>query len=273
MKLRTYRKLTTYIFPEWRELPIEHGLTTRLAGHCEHEAFGSFNLSLQGIEDPDLREAVHLNRQQFSEELAIPLSQMVTGKQVHSDNWTIVDDSYQGFDQGIDERLQANDALITAGKRLLLTWHADCVPIYYFDPHNRVVALAHAGWRGTYSDIAGKVVAALDDHFNTPLAALQVGIGPCALAASYEVGVELLEILQSEIGSTAERFFSPQVGQPQKLLLDLVALNRFFLQSRGVLGENIIGGDCDTVSCEQLFSHRRQGAVRGTNCAFIGLKS
>ena len=272
MRLKVYKNLQSLVFPEWRDLPIEHGYTTRLGGQCHDPDFGSFNLSRKGIDDEELLAQVQANRRQFSDELGIPLSDMVTGKQVHSDHITIIDDSFTGFDRGVDERLMENDALITAGERMLLTWHADCVPIYYFDPENRVIALAHAGWRGTFARLAGKVVAELTNSFNTNPAKLAVGIGPCALASSYEVGEELLTELEDIIGQAAKQYFTP-INGAEKYYLDLVALNTLFLQDQGVPLHNIVGGDCDTVTDERLFSHRRQGDRRGTNAAYIQLKN
>ncbi len=38
---------------------------------------------------------------------------------------------------------------------------ADCVPVFIYDPVKRVIALAHAGWKGTHKHIAAKTVKTL----------------------------------------------------------------------------------------------------------------
>ena len=38
----------------------------------------------------------------------------------------------------------------------LVTFYADCVPLYFVDPVKKVIGLSHSGWRGTVGKI-GKV--------------------------------------------------------------------------------------------------------------------
>ena len=54
------------------------------------------------------------------------------------------------------------DGLLTSLKNVpLLIFTADCVPLVFYDGEKRVVGLAHAGWRGTYDNIAGEIVEIL----------------------------------------------------------------------------------------------------------------
>ena len=41
---------------------------------------------------------------------------------------------------------------------VLVTYYADCVPLYFLDPEKRVIGLAHGGWRGTAGRIGRKMV-------------------------------------------------------------------------------------------------------------------
>ena len=54
-------------------------------------------------------------------------------------------------------------ATASAG-RLLLVTVADCVPVYLVAPRQRVIALLHAGWRGTAAEILARGVALLGDR-------------------------------------------------------------------------------------------------------------
>lgn len=43
----------------------------------------------------------------------------------------------------------------------LLIFTADCVPLVFYDKEKEAVALAHAGWRGTYDNIAEEIIEIL----------------------------------------------------------------------------------------------------------------
>ncbi len=81
---------------------------------------------------------------------------------------------------------------------------ADCIPILFVDPRRRVVAAAHAGWRGTVAGVARRVLEVLLAGGSDPqevLAAVGPGIGACC----YEVGPEVREAF----GPESSRFFRP----------------------------------------------------------------
>lgn len=41
------------------------------------------------------------------------------------------------------------DGLITNEPGLVLTFYADCVPLYFVDPVHRAIGMSHSGWKGT----------------------------------------------------------------------------------------------------------------------------
>ncbi len=43
---------------------------------------------------------------------------------------------------------------------MLVSFYADCVPLFFYDPVRRVAGLAHAGWKGTAKHIAQRTVEA-----------------------------------------------------------------------------------------------------------------
>jgi copper oxidase (laccase) domain-containing protein len=52
------------------------------------------------------------------------------------------------------------DGLYTDESELpLISFHADCVPLFFYDPVKRLVAVCHAGWRGVVSHMAGNAVS------------------------------------------------------------------------------------------------------------------
>lgn len=122
---------------------------------------------------------------------AIPgFSGVVLGTQVHRTDvaWH---DRLTGWVQ-----LEGVDGHATATPGLLLTVTvADCIPVYLVAPEKRVVALLHAGWRGTAAGILSRGLEVLKEHAGIEPGDLVMhsGVGICG--ACYEVGPEVLEAL------------------------------------------------------------------------------
>ena len=90
--------------------------------------------------------------------------------------------------------LEGVDGHATATPGVLLTVTvADCIPVYLLAPEKRVVALLHAGWRGTAAGIlsAGLQVLKTDAGITPAELIMHCGIGICG--SCYEVGPEVLE--------------------------------------------------------------------------------
>jgi polyphenol oxidase len=126
---------------------------------------------------------------------------------------------------------------------------ADCYPLIVYDPHNRALGLAHAGWRGTEAEIATKVVQMLKREYGSVASELRVGIGPGICGDCYEVGPEFAARFPREV---------LKKGAGDRLLLDLVEANRRQFLAAGVLPRRIRALDFCTFESDRLFSHRRQ---------------
>ena len=80
------------------------------------------------------------------------------------------------------------DALATSVPRLpLVVRVADCGPVYFYDPVQQVIALAHSGRRGTEGNIVGETVSCLRETFDTHPENLIVQLGPCIRPPHYEI--------------------------------------------------------------------------------------
>jgi len=142
------------------------------------------------------------------------------------------------------------DAIVTDRTGIaLFAAFADCYPLVVYDPHNRALGLAHAGWRGTEAEIAKKVVATLRREYGSVAAELRVGIGPGICGDCYEVGPEFAERFPPEV---------LKAGAGDRLLLDLVEANRRQFLEAGVLPCRIRALEFCTLESDRLFSHRRQ---------------
>jgi polyphenol oxidase len=159
------------------------------------------------------------------------------------------------------------DAALAAGPGLLLGIEtADCLPILLVDPRRRMVAAAHAGWRGTAAGVAARAVEALvaaGCRAGEIVAALGPAIGPCC----YEVGEELREAF----GDEAEHVLRPGPrGRPH---LDLRRANARQLLRAG-LGERSLHqlDECTRCRADRYHSYRREGRGGGRMISFVGFR-
>ena len=154
------------------------------------------------------------------------------------------------------------DALVTLQtNRALVVRSADCVPILVSDPVHRVVAAAHAGWRGLAARLPSRLVALLVQLYHCRADDLEVVFGPCIRSCCYEVGSEF------------ERFFGPFVRMRDgKRLCDLPGYAAEQLLQAGVRREHI--GDsrqCTACNPQRWFSLRREGPQTGRLATWIWL--
>jgi YfiH family protein len=151
------------------------------------------------------------------------------------------------------------DGHATAVPRLLLgVTVADCVPVYLADPVRRLIALLHAGWRGTAAGILDHGVALLVSHgARVDDLVMHAGVGICG--ACYEVGPEVL---------AAFGFASAGARGHLDLRLELARRAR----AAGVRTVTVSPW-CAAHDRHLFFSHRASGGDRGRMVAYLGLLS
>ncbi len=197
---------------------------------------------------------------EFRKELAISCEtnakQFVFPRQTHSDHIAVVTSA--------DENTIADtDALISNEPGLFVCVQtADCVPILLYDPQKKVVAAIHAGWKGTVSKIILKTVQKMAGQFGCQPSDIVAGIGPSIHIHAYEVGPEVVEMVQNNFGN------SPALLKPSlnsgKAYFDLWEANRTVLAESGIADENIeIMGLCSFEHSGLFYSARRDGADTG----------
>lgn len=238
---------------------INHYITTRKGG-ISSEHLSSFNLGYTVNDNPDI---VEKNRFLLIEELQISKNQLLFAKQSSEDKIVTISELHlPKFIGDIHEDLISVDAMITEKKGIFLSiLTADCVPILLFDKVKKVIAVSHAGWKGTVLKITQKTAIKMHDEFNCNYEDLVVGIGPSISPQVYEVGLDVINEFKQAFANY-EQILSPI--SDEKSLLNLWKANEIQLTELGVKSENIqISGICTFSDSENFYSARKSKGKTG----------
>lgn len=228
----------------------KHFFSTRIGG-ISTGAFESLNL---GVYTNDVDENIQYNLDKIFSSAKMHSNKITYLKQVHSDKFFVVNN-----DNYLDVRGQNGDALITSEKGIAIgVFTADCVPLILVDTHNKIVAVVHAGWKGTALNIVGKVLKYMKINMGTDsknvFAAVGPSIGPCC----FEVGVEV-----------AEKFNFVYENE-NKLYVDLWKENVKQITDFGVSKDRISSSMiCTSCNCDIVFSYRKESGNTGRLGTFV----
>jgi len=254
--------------PDWQVEGIDLGFSTRLGG-VSSGIYESLNM---GLHVGDEYELVCENRRRFLAVFNAGLDNTVCCQQVHGAQVYRVEESDRGCGaHRLSSAIPDCDALITDRPGIyLLSFYADCVPVYFYDPGHRAIGIAHCGWKGTVGRIAGKTVAALQNNYQTEAANMQVfigpGIGPCCFA----IQADLMAQVHTEFRDLHDIITMDDKGSAY---WDLQETNRQLLIESGVKASNIsVCQLCTSCHTDIFYSHRKERGLTGRMGALIGLK-
>ncbi|MFW5434252.1 peptidoglycan editing factor PgeF [Paenibacillus apiarius] len=249
------------------------GFTTRSGGVSEGGC-GSLNCALHVQDD---EQHVIVNRQRVAEASGMPFDAWTCAEQVHGNHVHIVTSDERGRGRlNRDDAIQNADALVTDVTGVMLTsFYADCVPLLFLDPVQRVVGLAHAGWKGTVSKIGPATIHTMMANYDCRpehiRAAIGPSIGPCCYEVDERVLAEVNHVFAAcpEARAHADTIIRPTA--PGHAMLDLRELNRQLLNQAGVLTTNIeCTSWCTGCHTDMFFSHRMEGGATGRMMSWIG---
>lgn len=130
----------------------------------------------------------------------------------------------------------------------------------FLEPVNKIVGLAHAGWRGTLSEISRVIISQIITRHDGKKENLQVFIGPSICGKCYKVDHNRYQLFQN-------KFKLP----PNKRTLDLKAINAKILLNTGIKIQNIeVSPYCTSCNNDQFFSYR--SGDKGKMVGVIGMK-
>lgn len=260
-------QLISYItIPHWSEQGVNIGFSARHGG-ASHHPFHSLNM---GLHVGDQQESVLCNRRQFAGIFRIGLDKVVCCEQVHGSQVAHVDMEQGGRGaENYNTSLPGIDALVTRTPGIMLaTFYADCIPVFFFDPVTRAVAIAHSGWKGTMDRIVLNTLQSMVQRLGSKLGDIEVflgpGIGPCC----FQIAPDL-----SEKVSKAFVEFDGIMYRNGEIYWDLRLTNWHILIQAGINPVKIIDcGLCTSCRTDLFYSHRREKGNTGRMMAAIGLR-
>ncbi|MGI0016817.1 MAG: peptidoglycan editing factor PgeF [Nitrososphaera sp.] len=245
---------------------ITHFVSTRKGG-VSVDSYSTLNL---GFHTGNNERHVLANRKILSRLTGIPLESLTAGQQVHSDNIVVVDETLKGhgatsYESGVPK----TDGLVTNVPNIcLIVLVADCVPLLFCDPREKVVGIAHVGRKGITNQISRKMVQIFRGAFHCVNEDIRVGIGPSISAKYYLIRKDQVEDLRPSLPEATkslkvtdlEIFFDLRIATIEQLLLE------------GIPAGNIEpSGLCTYHNKAMFYSERRDGRPTGRFCAGIML--
>lgn len=248
---------------------VHHGFSTRLGG-VSQGCYASMNLSFtRGDDEAAVRENYH----RIAKSIGVKCENMVLSQQTHTTNVRVVTEKDKG--KGIVTPLDYTDVdgMVTNIPGIcLVTFYADCVPLYFVDPVQKAIGLSHSGWRGTVGKIGKETIRKMEEQYGSDPKDILAAVGPSICKDCYEVSEDVILEFQKNFKERywKDLFYRKENGKYQ---LDLWKANEIIFKESGILPEHIaVTNVCTHCNSEILYSHRTSGDRRGNLAAFLALK-
>ena len=223
---------------------IQHGFFTRVGG-VSTGLYDSLNC---GYGSSDASENVTENRIRAKSVLGFRTADLLTCHQIHSAEVVSADTPW-----ALEAAPEADGMVTTRSGIVLGILTADCAPVLFADSENRVIAAAHAGWKGALSGITDRTIALMLSA-GAERGKIVAAIGPAISQDSYEVGEPFRARFVAADPATTT-FFKPG-KKGGKFQFDLTAYLAARLEQAKISEISVSGRDtCSEEAC--FFSYRR----------------
>lgn len=242
---------------------VKHGFSTRLGGVSTGNC-ATMNISTTRGDSP---EAVEENRRRIASAIGVKPEDMTYTHQTHTTNVAVVKEEDRGA------RFMETDGMVTNVPGIcLVTFYADCVPLFFVDPVHRAIGLSHSGWRGTVGRIGKVTVEKMTENYGTDPKDVIAAVGPSICQDCYEVSEDVICRFRENFPEECwpDLFYNKGDGKYQ---LNLWKANEYVFAEAGIRREHTaLTNVCTHCNPDILFSHRTTGEKRGNLSAFLALK-
>ena len=154
--------------PAWRSLGVVHAFAVRQPG-VEVELERAEAVGRLGPAHAALRAGLGLAEREFC-----------SAEQVHGAGVSVVTGAVPAVHPGVD-------SLVTASDRVCLgIYTADCCAVFLADPLRRVIALAHAGAKGTRLGVVPATLRCMREEFGCEMGGIRALLSPCIRPPHYD---------------------------------------------------------------------------------------
>jgi YfiH family protein len=228
---------------------IRHGFFTRQGG-VSQGLYQSLNCGLGSNDDATL---VIENRRRVADHLGGKNGAVVTLYQEHGTT------AREVTSVPSRDHLPHADAVVTATPGLVVgVLTADCAPVLLADAEARVVAAAHAGWRGALNGIVESAISEME-CLGAQRERICAAVGPCIGQGAYEVGPEFEDQFLAQ--SPASRTFFSRRSNTDRPHFDLAS---FVLERLGAarIKHAVSLATCTCENESLFFSYRRKTRLK-----------
>ena len=240
-KIETKKNIRYITIPKLTELGLKHCFTT-----SDMDIGFKTNGSVESIKE---------NLELVYDFLDINPDILYNGFQTHSKNIAIVETMDGGLENDFGRYFPDTDGLVTQMNNVaLITRYADCTPIILYDPIKKVHANVHSGWKGTLQRISEEAINIMISKYKSNPKDIIVVIGPTIGKDEFEVEIDVERLFQEEFGYL-DNIINKK--NDRKYLINLPNINKTILLENGIMEENIIIIELQTMSNAMLHSYRR----------------
>ena len=140
-----------------------------------------------GLGSSDKKENVLKNLESVSKKIGCKKDLLITLNQKHTNNVI-----FFNSENDIKNKL-AGDAIVSKVKNVGIgILAADCAPILFYDPYQKIIGCAHAGWKGAINGIIRNTIKKFNE-LNSNINDLIAVVGPCIKQENYNVKLDFFK--------------------------------------------------------------------------------
>lgn len=174
---------------------------------------------------------------------------IIIPNQEHTNNIAVVEKP-----EDIKKDFLATDGIIiTVPNVPVVLCYADCVPLILYSKKDNVLAVLHAGWRGTASGITKKACKMLIKEMGISPKDIKVAIGASISQCCFEVSPDVKKALECSLDGQYKGISSANK-------MDLKKINAYQAMESGILDIDIMEY-CTSCSNDLFYSYRKNNQM------------